>query len=210
MRDCKLDVPTAERKVLLVRIGIKNGLALSFNFDGVEQVEDDDPDFIPPSNSITTTLKEAVAFIIRLQKSFEKIFPSPNERNTGTFITDSGMSVSLTAATEMGYKGREVAGPSTNWVNINSGNIPHNCYGSFCNTSYAEMRDGFYDEESEARSQREPGAPISGPSSQLPIRPIPSFSNSPSFGTRMNFANIADNLFSISHDVSSTSRWNWT
>ncbi|TGO50769.1 hypothetical protein BCON_0176g00010 [Botryotinia convoluta] len=206
MRDYKDGVPTAERKVLLVRTGIKNGLALSLNFEGVEQVEDDDPDFIPPSNSITTTLKEAVAFIMRVNKAFENMFPSSNERNTGTFITDSGKSVSLTAAKEMRFKGREVVGPSTNWVNLNSGNIPHNCYGNLCNASYCEMKDGYYDEESKVRSQRESRATISGPSSQLAISQTPSFSNSPSFGTRMNVADIADTLFSISHNVSSTSR----
>ncbi|KAF7960369.1 hypothetical protein EAE96_000052 [Botrytis aclada] len=141
MRGCKDDVPTAEQKVLLVRTGIKNGLALSLNFEGVEQVEDDDPNFIPPSNSITTTLKEAVAFIMRVNKAFEDMFSSPNEQNTGTFITGSGKSVSLNAAKEMGLKGREVVGPSTNWVNPNSGNIPHDCYGNFCNASYSELRD---------------------------------------------------------------------
>ncbi|KAF7914078.1 uncharacterized protein EAF01_000484 [Botrytis porri] len=208
MRDCKLDVPAAERKVLLMRVGIKNGLVLSFNFDGVEQVEDDDPDFIPPINSIITTLREAVAFIMRLHKSFESVFPSSNERNTGTFITDSGKSVSLTTAEEIGYGGREVVGPSTNWVNPTSENIPHNCYKDFCHASYAEMRDGFYDEDSEARIQREPGAPTYGPSSQLtlPIIPTPSFSISTNFDTRMSFANIANDLFSISHDVSSATR----
>ncbi|KAF7918487.1 uncharacterized protein EAE98_009730 [Botrytis deweyae] len=206
MRDCKEGVSTAERKVLLVKTGIKNGLALSLNFEGVEQVEDDDPDFIPPINSITTTLKEAVTFIMRVNKAFENTFPSSNERNTGTFITDSGKSVSLTTAEEMGFKGREVLGPSTNWINLNSGNIPHNCYGNLCNASYCEMRGGFYDEESEVRSQQESKASISGPSSQLAISQTPSFNNSPSSGTRMKVADVADTLFSISHDAPSTTR----
>ncbi|KAF7924698.1 uncharacterized protein EAE97_010649 [Botrytis byssoidea] len=96
MRECKNAVPAAERKVLLMRTGIKDGLAIFLNFEGVEQVEDDDPDFIPPSNSITTTLKEAVAYIMRVNKAFENMFPLSNEQNTGTFITDSGKSLSLT------------------------------------------------------------------------------------------------------------------
>ncbi|TEY38088.1 hypothetical protein BOTCAL_0501g00020 [Botryotinia calthae] len=195
MRDWKVGVPTAEQKVLLVRTGIKNGLALSLSFEGVEQVKDDDPDFIPTIDSIITTLKEAVAFIMRINKSFENMFPLSNERNTGTFITNSGKSVSLAAAKEMELKGREVVGPSTSWVNLNSSNIPHNCYRSFCNASYTEMGDGYYDEESEARSQRESGASIPGPSSQLAI------SDSPSSTTEADLADITDNLFSISRDV---------
>ncbi|TGO31866.1 hypothetical protein BHYA_0393g00020 [Botrytis hyacinthi] len=206
MRDCKNAVPAAERKVLLMRTGIKNGLALFLNFEGVEQVEDDDPGFIPPSNSITTTLKEAVAFIMRVNKAFENMFPSSNERNTGTFITDSGKSVSLTTAKEMGLKGREVVGPSTNWVNLNSGSIPHNCYGNLCDASYCEMNDGFYDEESEVRSQQESSAHISGPSSQLSMSQAPSFSNSPGSRFRIDAADIPDTLFSISHDIPSTTR----
>lgn len=206
MRDCKKPVPAAERKVLLVRTGIKNGLALPLNFEGVKQVEDDDPDFIPPSSSITTTLKEAVAFIMRVNKAFENMFPSSNERNTGTFITDSGKSVSLTTAKEMGLKGREVVGPSTNWINLNSGSIPHNCYGNLCNASYCEMNDGFYHKESEVRSRQESRAPISGPNSQLATSQTPSFSNSPSSGTLINAADIPDTLFSIRHDIPSTTR----
>ncbi|ATZ45281.1 hypothetical protein BCIN_01g00910 [Botrytis cinerea B05.10] len=192
MRDWKVGVPTAEQKVLLVRTGIKDGLALSISFDGVEQVEDDDPDFIPPIGSIITTLKEAVALIMRINKSFENMFPPSNERNTGTFITNSGKSVSLVAAKEMELKGREVVGPSTSWVNLNSSIIPHDCYRFFCNASYTEMGDGCYDEESEARSQRESGASIPGPSSQLVIS---------SSTTQPDLADVTDDLFSISRDV---------
>ncbi|KAB8290397.1 hypothetical protein EYC80_010830 [Monilinia laxa] len=148
---------TAERAVKLVKTGTRDGIAISISFDGIKQVDTGSdastPGITARPDTITTTLREAVAFIMRLNKSLEDTFPLSMERNLSIISPELGWPM----LPEHGklYTGGKPMGPTTDWVRPNFTSIPHNCYESYCNSTCHEYYFKSHDEESEAKKKHE-------------------------------------------------------
>ncbi|KAG4025821.1 hypothetical protein MFRU_050g00380 [Monilinia fructicola] len=148
---------TAERAVKLVKTGIRDGIAISINFDGIKQVgtgsDASTPNITARADVIITTLGEAVAFIIRLNKSLEKLFPLSMERNLSIIGPELGGS--KPPGDGKLHTGGKLIGPTTKWVRPNLTSIPHNCYKSYCNATCHEYHFKSHDVESEAKKKHE-------------------------------------------------------
>lgn len=131
--------PKAESEVIMMKTGIKDGLAISINFDGIKQINhspnSSSYDTTKRTDTIRTTLGEAVAFIMKLNKALENRFPLSAERDPRIIDPGLGKSIIPCVAKTAGYKGGKIVGPSTNWVDADKS---HHCERCHCNFAFHE------------------------------------------------------------------------